>query len=182
MCHVRRDQTLCELGILRFSESNRCHIGWTGCWESNYFRTTVIFPANFVILFAVIWFDSETLFLGGRMYAPNYIKHYTPNISSILQWRFTERERKLHCSTEARYPKLYPLDTTTTWLDFVVCLGAAVCFFFVSFWICMFPEGMQSDHKTKFKESSCVIGRPSVCCGPHLEHCTGSDVVIPDDL
>ena len=51
------------------------------------FRTTVIFPANFVTLLAVIWLDGEALFLGGNCIHQTTLNcNSTPNISSIL-WR-----------------------------------------------------------------------------------------------
>ena len=68
----------CELGILRFSKSSRCHISCKGYWERDYCWTTVFFfPAHFVTLFAVIWLDVTASFLGGIICA----ELYTLNVS-----------------------------------------------------------------------------------------------------
>ena len=63
---------------LRAHDSSRLriqslHIGRQGCWQRDYFRMTVFFPASFVTLLTVIWLDGEHYFSAG-MYTPNNIK------------------------------------------------------------------------------------------------------------
>ena len=68
----------CELGILRLSKSNHCHTCCTGCWKRDYFCTTVLFPARFVTLFAMIWLGGQAFFFGGNVYTSyTSMYHYT---------------------------------------------------------------------------------------------------------
>ena len=55
----------CELGILRFSESNRCHISAATAAGKGLLSDDSFFPHQLcVTFFAVIWLDSEALFRG----------------------------------------------------------------------------------------------------------------------
>ena len=89
----------CELGILCFSESSRCHISCKGCWERDYFRTTVYFPAHLVILFAMTLSVGNAFCLSRIVYTKLHLNvSLCWVISSTWQWCYAEQEWKLHRS------------------------------------------------------------------------------------
>ena len=80
----------CELGILRFSESNRCHIVRQGCRERDYFQDASTFfcqLCNLACSHLIAWWgtSSRREYIHQRTLNCNI----TPNISSILQQRLS---------------------------------------------------------------------------------------------